>query len=82
MKMERTTYSGRFDRNLLFTGMGDRFVEGEGRHIGGFLEGKREGAGVFIDLKGNKFEGVWCNDKLEGQVKQTSSRYELRGFRS
>ncbi|MCU0849274.1 MAG: hypothetical protein MUD12_15435 [Spirochaetes bacterium] len=39
------------------------FYEGE------WLEGKKNGKGVFIDKFGNRIEGNWVNNKLHGEAK-------------
>ncbi|MBF0549990.1 MAG: hypothetical protein HQK60_05595 [Deltaproteobacteria bacterium] len=50
-----------------------------GRHEGGFMNGKRNGNGVFTFGEGTKwsgcrYEGYWKDDKVDGQVRNVSAK--------
>ena len=45
--------------------------QGKGTYSGYFINGKRDGQGVYIDKNGNHYTGGWKEDRAHGYGKKT-----------
>ena len=44
---------------------------GKGTYAGYFQDKKRHGQGTFIDIRGNRYDGAWKDDRAHGYGKKT-----------
>jgi len=58
-------YFGYFKNDFFQNGFG-RSINKDGQYLGEFKEGSANGYGKYITKTGNKYEGNWINNKLDG----------------